>query len=276
MFYNEAVVKSCLCQWERTIEMKKGKRTPFKEKPLRQPGQSLDEEIQLLHDKMDDVLFFPSALVFLSLIEWGRWYFKVAASLGTAVLFSLFALAGSIWMAVRIRKLRQIRQHLALGRDGERVVGQYLEELRIKGFRVLHDIEVEGFNIDHVVIAPKGIFTIETKTVSKPFRGETVISFDGETTLINGRKPDRNPVVQARAQASWIMEFLKSSLGRTFPVRPVVVYPGWFVKGTPACSDVWVLNEKALPAFIENEKTELSSDDLRAVTFQISQYIRTQ
>jgi hypothetical protein len=256
--------------------MKKGKRTPFKEKPLRQPGQSLDEEIQLLHDKMDDVLFFPSILVFLSLIEWGRWYFKVAASLGTAVLFSLFALAGSIWMAVRIRKLRQIRQNLALGRDGERVVGQYLEELRIKGFRVLHDIEGEGFNIDHVVIAPKGIFTIETKTVSKPFRGETVISFDGETTLINGRKPDRNPVVQARAQASWIMEFLKSSLGRTFPVRPVVVYPGWFVKGTPTCSDVWVLNEKALPAFIENEKTELSSDDLRAVTFQISQYIRTQ
>ncbi len=256
--------------------MKEGKRTPFKEKPLRYPGQSLDDDIQRLLDKMDESLFVPFMLALLAFMEWGRWYFKSAVSLGTAILFSLFAIAVSTWTAVRIRRLRQMKRQLTLGRDGEQVVGQCLEELRAKGYRVLHDIVVKDFNIDHVVIAPTGIFTIETKTVSKPLRGETVISFDGEKTLINGMKPDRDPLIQARSQASWIRDFLKSSLGRTFPVRPVVVFPGWFVKGTPTCSDVWVLNEKALPAFIEQEPTVLGTDDLQAVTFQISQHIRAQ
>ncbi len=256
--------------------MKKGKRTPFKDKPLRYPGQSLDDEIQHLLDKMDEILILPIILTLLAVVEWGRWYFNSAVSLFTAILFSLFALLVSIWTAGRIRSLRQRRRQLSLGRDGERMVGQYLEELRAKGYRVLHDIVVKEFNIDHVVIAPTGIFTIETKTVSKPLRGETVISFEGEKTLINGMKPDRDPVIQARSQATWIRDFLKSSLGRTFSVRPVIIFPGWFVKGTPNSTDVWVLNEKALPAFIEHEPTLLSLDDLQAITFQISQYIRAQ
>ena len=256
--------------------MKEGKRTPLKEKPLRYPGQSLDDEIQRLIDKFDDILLPPLMLALLAFDEWGRWYFKSGISLGVAILLSLSALVASIWATVKIRRLRQIKRQLTLGRDGERVVGQCLEELRVKGYRVLHDIVGEGFNIDHIVISPKGIFTVETKTVSKPIRGETVISFDGEKILVNGMKPDRDPVIQARAQAAWIMQFLKSSLGRGFPVRPVVVFPGWFVKGTPACSDVWVLNEKALPAFIEREPTVLGADDLQAITFQISQYIRAQ
>jgi hypothetical protein len=256
--------------------MKEGKRTPFKDKPLRYPGQSLDDEILHLLDKMDEIIILPVILTLLAVVEWGRWYFNSAVSLFTAILISLFALLVSIWAAGRIRSLRQRRRQLSLGRDGERIVGQYLEELRAKGYRVLHDIVVKEFNIDHVVIAPTGIFTIETKTVSKPLRGKTVISFDGEKTLINGMKPDRDPVIQARSQASWIRDFLKSSLGRTFTVRPVIIFPGWFVKGTPNCPDVWVLNEKALQAFIEHEPTLLSLDDLQAITFQISQYIRAQ
>jgi hypothetical protein len=256
-----------------TTAMKKSKRSPLKEKPLRYPGQSLDDDIQRMLDKMEETLLFPFMIILLAFVEWGRLYFKSTTSLSTAIIISLFALLVSTWMVMRFRNLRQIKRQLVLARDGERVVGQHLEELRAKGYRVLHDIVGVNFNIDHLVIAPIGIFTVETKTIRKPLRGETVISFDGETTLINGKKPDRDPVIQARAQASWVRDFLKSALGKTFPVRPIVVFPGWFVKGTPACYDVWVLNEKALPAFIEHEPVALLTDDLQAVTFQISQYI---
>jgi hypothetical protein len=256
--------------------MKEGKRTPFKDKPLRYPGQSLDHQIQNLLDKMDEIAFVPFMLTFLALVEWSRWYFKSGVSLVTAIFISLIALIASTITTVKLRRLRQLRRQLTLGRDGERVVGQCLEELRAKGYRVLHDIVVKDFNIDHVVISPKGLYTVETKTVSKPLRGESVISFEGEKTLINGIKPDRDPIIQSRAQAAWIKDFLKSALGKKFSVRPVVIFPGWFVKGTPDCSDVWVLNEKALPAFIEHESTLLSPDDLQAITFQISQYIRAQ
>ncbi|MGD0887601.1 MAG: hypothetical protein ABSA46_22385 [Thermodesulfovibrionales bacterium] len=42
--------------------MRKKKRVPFKESLLRFPGQSLDEDIQDLLDKMDEILLIPFAL----------------------------------------------------------------------------------------------------------------------------------------------------------------------------------------------------------------------
>ena len=65
-----------------------------------------------------------------------------------------------------VKTIRKVRQ-LKLGRDGEKVVGQFLEELRAKGATVFHDIPANGFNVDHVVISPKGIYIIETKTYRK-------------------------------------------------------------------------------------------------------------
>ena len=38
---------------------------------------------------------------------------------------------------------------------------------------------------------------------------------------------------------------------------------------TPTRTDVWVLNEKALPSSIEHEPTVLKPENLQAVTFQL-------
>ena len=133
-----------------------------------------------------------------------------------------------------------------------KAVGQYLEDLRRQGCRVFHDILGDGFNIDHVVVSPRGIFVIETKTYSKSSRGRGVVEFDGERILVNGLEPERNAVRQVRALAARLKHLLAESTGRRFPVRCVVMFPGWFVENrAKGPSDVWVLNPKGLPAFIE-------------------------
>ena len=86
---------------------------------------------------------------------------------------------------------------------------------------MLHDIVGDGFNIDHVLIGPTGVYTIETKTISKPAKGACEISYDGETICVNGLIPDRDPIVQAKAQANWLQNFLKDSTGK-FKVLPIV------------------------------------------------------
>lgn len=255
---------------------KKDKKTPLREKPLRLPGQSLDEEMERLLDKMDDILFFPLFFAPLALIEWWHWYFRRPGNLWIAVILTAIMILTGIYATIKISKLRGIRRQLSLGRDGERVVGQCLEELRAKGYRVLHDIVGEDFNIDHVVIGPTGIFTVETKTVRKPAKGESIISFREEKILIDGINPDRDPLIQARAQAAWVKRFLESHLGKIFQVKPAVVYPGWFVEKMPKTLDVWVLNEKALPTFIINEHAALGADNLQAITYQLCQHIRTR
>ena len=68
--------------------------------------------------------------------------------------------------------------------DWERAVGQTLEALRRKGYRVFHDLIGEGFNLDHVIISEHGVFSVETKTYSKPAKGGCKIIYNGDGYLL--------------------------------------------------------------------------------------------
>jgi len=249
-------------------------RSPLTAAPLRYAGQSLDEEISRIWD--DDLSPYVIAAIFIvafSLQEWWKWYFDLPPHPVVISLFALIAVAfvGRKFVLTR-RKIRSLR----MARDGERIVGQFLEGLRENGYRVLHDIVGDNFNIDHLLIGPKGVFTIETKTMSKPARGKAEIDYDGTQILVNGFKPDRDPVVQAKAQAHWIKELVKELTGKSIKVRPTVVYPGWFINQTQKSSkpEVWVLNPKALEAFIENSDSELSDEEVRSFHAHLSRYVR--
>ena len=186
------------------IGINKNSRSPLKAKPLRLPGQSLDEArlalVERMHEKPALISMF---FVVFALMEWYRHYFKAPTS---PILFTVVAaicLAFTAWQYRRLRsEVRKLRQAM----DGEKVVGQYLESFRERGYRVFHDLIGTGFNVDHVLIGPAGIFTIETKTWSKPVRGDARIAFDGETIRIGTIEPDRDPVIQASAQAGGLRE----------------------------------------------------------------------
>lgn len=165
-----------------------------------------------------------------------------------------------------------------LGRDGERAVGEYLERLRGKGYAVFHDIVGEGFNIDHVVFAPSGIYTIETKTRSKPTKGTAKVIYDGKRILVDGFELERDPLIQSKSQAEWLRGILHQSTGKMFPVQPVILFPGWYIesKGSQSTASVWVLNPKALPSFIESSGPKVSESDLHMASFHLSRYVRSQ
>ena len=177
----------------------------------------------------------------------------------------------------RVFRTRPEIRRLKQARDGERAVGQYLERLRSDGYEVFHDLIGDGFNVDHVIIGPAGVFTIETKSYSKPASGPAEITFDGEQVAIGGWQPDRNPVIQARAQAGWLRALLRETTGRDFSIMPVIVYPGWFVKqdGRPK-TPLWVLNPKALPQFLQHREKVLAASDIKLAAYHLSRFIRAQ
>lgn len=254
---------------------KRKKQSPLKAKPLRNPGQSLDEEMQRLLD--EEVYFWLTTAFFciaLLAYEWWRWYSKTPPNPAAVTAVALPLIAYSIFKIYRV--IGRIRR-LKMARDGEKAVGQYLADLRENGYRIFHDIVGNGFNVDHVIISDRGIFTVETKTHSKPTSGKATITFDGETIQVNGYIPERDVVTQAKAQASWIQEIIQESTGKQFPVKPVVVFPGWFVETTqtPNKSGLWVLNPKALPSFLQHEPTCLSPEDLKLAAYHLSRHIRT-
>lgn len=248
-------------------------KSPIKFLPPRAPGQSLDEEIQ----RKDEIgLIWSLAIgmcVALTAYEWWRWYANPPPS---PIGVSLLGLVVSGIAAYKLKRIFERRRALVLGRDGERSVAHYLERFRTKGFFVFHDVPQTDANIDHVLIGTRGLYTIETKTLSKPVRGECRITISKEWVFVNGRKLDRDPVKQAKAQAKWLHELLAESEFKQF-VRPVVAFPGWFVEPHDRQAlGVWVLEPKALDSFIESEPEVLSHDQVRAMASVLSNYIRSK
>lgn len=250
-------------------------KSPIKEKPLRNPGESLDQQIdELLYDKVFLYIVIIVVAVTLAALEWYRWYFEVDLSPASFTLVAVVAILVSAW---KISKAKKEVRHLKQGRDGEKAVGQFLEQFRKLGFKVFHDIPANGFNLDHVIIAKSGIYVIETKSYSKPDKGDAKVTFDGEKVSFNGAHVTDKPVVQVRAARNWLRQMLKSSTSKDFEFRPVVLFPGWYVQPTAEAkaSDVWVLNPKALPGFVKNSQEQLSQEDVSMAALHLSRYVRT-
>jgi hypothetical protein len=247
-------------------------RSPLKAPPLRNPGEYLGEEIRRLQtEEIGPYLMVGVMLVFMAALEWVEFLMKWPPRPG---IFSVVAGLMCCWVFIKVSRIRRRVRILRQAEEGEKVVGQYLEALREKGYKVLHDIVAGNFNLDHVLIGPGGVYVIETKTISKPARGQAVVEYDGEKVSVNGHTPDRDPVVQARALSRWLEEMIKESTGKSIKVRPVVVYPGWYVSDQPRGAEVWVLNPKALPGFLEHENTTMSTEDVHLVCYHLSRYVR--
>lgn len=186
-----------------------------------------------------------------------------------------YVVLAALWGVPKLRRAKTKLRHLRQGRDGERAVAEYLDTLRDDGFRVLHDLQGDGFNVDHVLVGPQGIFTIETKTLSKPVKHTPRISYDGERVRIGSYEPDRNPVVQAKAQASWMRNLLAQSTGKNFTVRAVVVFPGWYVEGPTGVDPVvWVLEPKMLRGRLLRQPVFLKDDDVAMCVYHLKRFIR--
>lgn len=239
------------------------------------PGQSLDAAMERIRDRVVTVALFAGGLSIVFLMSFSSVMFHQRLSWTSLVLLTPILLGAYGYLAFRLwRDLPTLRQ-LRLAQDGERIVAELLQPLVQQGATILHDIPCNGFNLDHVVLSPQGIYVIETKTRTKPPRVHAKITFDGHSVLVNGHRPDRDPVQQALALAHALRKILHTSTSKDFPVRPVILFPEWWVDPMPPGLPVWVLNPKALPAFIKSESCCIPAQDLQLATFHLTRYIHS-
>jgi hypothetical protein len=62
------------------------------------------------------------------------------------------------------RRVERVLDRHAQGIDGEERVGAVLENLRADGWSAVHDVATGRGNVDHIVVGPGGLFTVETKS----------------------------------------------------------------------------------------------------------------
>jgi hypothetical protein len=126
------------------------------------------------------------------------------------------------------------------GAEGERAVGEVLTQLEGDGWRALHGISLGRGDVDHVLVGPGGIFTIETKS-----------------------HPGRIPI--DRIDPKWLKQAYaeKKLLERItgLEVQPLLVFSrAYLVGNVPAqCRGVTVLPARMLPHYFSRRRPVLEA-----------------
>jgi Nuclease-related domain len=262
--------------WERWLERRK-RQSPFRELRRRPAGEALRIKIAELDEKIDERLYFlagPPVIVavMLSILPGNKGMF-----LGFSFIFAL------LWTGIvgwGIRRLIRERIDYRLGFDGERYVGEELSRLIAFGYEIYHDVPFEKFNIDHVLVGPGGVYSIETKTRRKPLSTaggkDYHVRFDG-TRLEWPWGADPESVQQTALNARTLTNWLSSAVGERVNVTPVLALPGWMVDRLSAPKGLYVLNPKEISKLVntkESKAAPLSASMIQRICHQLDQKCR--
>jgi hypothetical protein len=226
------------------------RKSPLTAELLRSPGQALRDELE---DQRFENTFDLMMLLWVPLVPLAMLYAQALVSgVPTPPSVLLLVLTGAaLFVAHRIRnayRRSERMDRLRLGLDAELAVGQELDQLMLQQARVFHDIPGEKFNIDHAVVAPQGVFAVETKGYSKANddrgKASATVVFDGKTLAFPGGSTGQ-PVAQAQRNARWLADWLTRATGEPVAVTPVGALPGWFVE-RKGRGDVQVFSGKEL------------------------------
>jgi hypothetical protein len=142
------------------------------------------------------------------------------------------------------------------GARAEEQVGSLLEQLPAARWHVIHDASFGRGNIDHILIGPAGLFTVETKSHPGPVRVGRV---HGAT------------IRQAQAQRDAIEHVLG------VPVEPLLVFSrAWVDRPLARRKGVRVLPARVLLTHLRKRKETLSREQVEDVHERLKQALLDQ
>ena len=232
----------------------------------RTAGQSLREEWdRLIDNNLPLIVFGPGALWLVWFTHWIQPPISAKAWLMLACIGTAIA-AGAFF-----RVMPQARR-LVRGERGELKVAEALEDLRPAGYRVFHDLRRDGYNIDHVVVGPAGVFVIETKFRS----GFGEIEFrNGEGLFVGGRKEETDSLLQARRNARNVRSMLKDDCKVDRWVKPLVVFVGdWRIKNKWRDTDARVLTPEQISSYFDQRQPELTRHEIELFATHLERSVK--
>jgi hypothetical protein len=141
------------------------------------------------------------------------------------------------------------------GANGERITGLWLGRLP-EGWFVFHDVPVgaRGADIDHVVIGPAGVFTINTMNLTGTIR------VNRRSIVHNGSRTDFLP--KANAEAHRAARLLSTAVGRPVGVRGLlaILADEWIVNRLP--EDIYVGGPRSAKHWMLQQPPILRSSDV--------------
>jgi hypothetical protein len=236
----------------------------------RRAGESISEERERrVFDKLPAIVFLPFLFWFLFLITELE---QSNPTLRRPVFWLIFAVILTILSAVWLWRLFPIARRFNRGERGERHVADVLEELRSDGYKPIHDIVGDGFNVDHVIVGPGGVFAIETKYRS----GQGEITFrNGEGVFVGDRLEEKDCLKQARGSAKTVSQLIAENCGRREWVTPIVVFVGdWKIRNEWRDTDTRVFTPDGLLRYIRNQQPQFTRNEIQLIASHLERSVK--
>jgi len=230
-------------------------------KVRRTPGQSLREEWdRLINDNLPFLVVAPIMLWFVWFAHWVQAANKVRLSPDFWLALAIIVTGTA---AIAYLRLIPKARRLVRGERGELRVAEVLDDLRPFGYRAFHDLVRDGFNIDHVVVGPAGVFAVETKFRS----GQGEITFrNGEGLFVDGFPEEKDSLSQARGNAREVNRIIKENCKFDEWVWPLVVFVGdWRVRNDWQNTDARVFTSDTVVRHIVNQQPRLTGSEITLI-----------
>jgi hypothetical protein len=147
-------------------------------------------------------------------------------------------------MGVKAEKLAERAIPWNQGAASEESVGGLLEALP-RDYAVVNGFVTKKGPIDYIVVGPKGILTIETKS------HKGVVTNDGERLLRDGDPFEEDLIKQAWAKSYCVRELLAEKGVCTLSPQPVIVFTDADVRVKGRVRRIHIIESKDLHAFLD-------------------------
>jgi len=163
-------------------------------------------------------------------------------------------------LAARVLGVKTEERAWRVGAQGEEKVGKELTKLP-EGWHVLHAVQVSdaGTDIDHVVIGPAGVFTLNTKR-----HPDGKVTVYDRALYVNGAKVDY--LNKSHGEARRASRLLTDACGFPIIVRSAIVFVDLAdikEKGRP--DDVLVTTRRRLVSLLQSLPASLNLDEVQAI-----------
>ena len=252
------------------VHQKNAKLPVERKKLLRLAAQTLNDQV---NDKIFDVVGYIFLAVLIITLPFAlKGIAEMFASgelnyfLISIIFLGLTYTARKLWLeSDKLIKLK-------LGRDAELAVASELIELQSHGYQVFHDIQADGFNIDHLVIGSNGVFAIETKGRHKRIKDDINYKVRFENNFLAFPSwNESKPIDQTERQAQWVYKWLSEATGYSTQITPILCFPGWFVELKQRPPFPIVSHKQLSKAILSMRQNQLDEAMQKAICYQVVQ-----
>jgi hypothetical protein len=223
-----------------------------------------------------DEFFVPLSLcILLSTQAWAGYYLARVFDPTRVMVDATLALLSLMLLISRITRAIPRLKILAEERTQSQQFPTALERAAKGSGAVYHEVRGIGFEVDHVLVTPAGIFAISIEVIHQPPGHEASALFDGEFLHIEGAYALREPVARSKVVARCLADVVKEWAGFSYKVRPVLIVPGWTIhRPRPLGSESWACDPSEFLTYVAKQRAILEPSELNTIRNALGEIVR--